>query len=241
MSKNRVSPSPMKNKLQELADLFDLHFRDFSLLERAMTHSSYANEHNTVSNERLEFIGDAVLDLAVGRYLYDHLPDDEGILTKKRAQDVCEGSLHEYALQFQLGKHLLLGKGEEKNQGREKPAVLADAFEAFLGAIFLDKGFDEVYKVLDKVVFPNMQATLNEDDNDYKSKLQEQIQADKRSLRYDIVSETGPAHAKEFVARVFMDEDLMMGEGVGKTKKEAEQNAAKAALEIKANIDRREE
>ena len=227
----------MKNKLQELETYFNLKFNDFSLLERAMTHSSYANEHNTQSNERLEFIGDAVIDLAVGRFLYDNMPFDEGILTKKRAQDVCESSLYNYALGFDLGQYLLLGKGEEKNQGREKPAVLADAFEALLGAIFLDKGFEEVYKVLNKAVFPNITATLNEDDNDYKSKLQELVQSDKRTLNYVIVSESGPAHSKEFVARVYMDDDIIMGEGVGKTKKEAEQNAAKVTLEKLASGD----
>lgn len=229
----------MKNNQPKLKDLeaqFDLHFRDFNLLERAMTHSSYANEHNTESNERLEFIGDAVLNLAVGRYLYDNLPDNEGILTKKRAMDVCEGSLYNYALSFNLGEYLLLGKGEDRNQGREKPAVLADAFEAFLGAIFLDKGYDEVLKVLKKVVFPNIKSTLNASDNDYKSKLQELVQSDKRTLNYVIVSESGPAHNKEFVARVYMDEDIMMGEGVGKTKKEAEQNAAKVTLEKLASV-----
>jgi ribonuclease-3 len=219
------------SKLKELEAHFDLHFNNFDLLEQSMTHSSYANEHNTVSNERLEFLGDAVLDLAVGRYLYDNLPDDEGILTKKRAMDVCENSLYNYALSFNLGDYLLLGKGEEKNQGREKPAVLADAFEAFLGATFLDKGYDEVLKILKKVVFPNIKSTINEADNDFKSKLQELVQSDKRTLNYVIVSESGPAHNKEFVARVYMDEDIMMGEGVGKTKKEAEQNAAKVTLE----------
>jgi len=236
MFRNQVLFLDPKNKLSELEAYFGLHFRDFSLLERAMTHSSFANEHGTFSNERLEFLGDAVLDLAVGRYLYDHLPYDEGFLTKKRAQDVCESSLHQYALKCNLGDYLLLGKGEEKNQGREKPAVLADAFEALLGAVFLDKGFDEVSKILNKVVFPNIKATLNEDDNDYKSKLQEWIQSDKRSLNYVIISESGPAHNKEFVARVYMDETIMMGEGVGKTKKEAEQNAAKVALEKRASL-----
>lgn len=196
-----------------------------------MTHSSYANENNTKSNERLEFIGDAVLDLAVGRFLFEHLNQDEGVLTKKRAQEVCEQSLHAFALEIQLGDYLLLGKGEEKNLGREKPAVLADAFEAFIGAIFLDKGLDEVYKVLNKVVFPKISQNLNQDDNDYKSRLQELIQSDRRTLQYQIISESGPSHDKQFVARVIMDEGIIMGEGTGKTKKEAEQNAAKEALE----------
>jgi ribonuclease-3 len=224
----------MKNKLQELEARFNLHFTNPDLLVRAMTHSSYANEHGTVSNERLEFIGDAVLDLAVGKYLYEHLTADEGILTKKRAQEVCESSLRDFAASFDLGQYLLLGRGEEKNAGREKPAVLADAFEAFLGAIFLDKGFDEVLKVLDKVVFPNIKAALNEDDNDYKSRFQEKVQSEQRTLNYVLVSESGPAHDKTFVCKVLMD-GITMGQGEGRTKKEAEQNAAKAALELEAS------
>ncbi|MGE0003217.1 MAG: ribonuclease III, partial [Candidatus Izemoplasmatales bacterium] len=197
----------------------------------AMTHSSYANESNTRSNERLEFIGDAVVDLAVAKFLFEHLEEAEGVLTKKRAQEVCEASLHQYAESFDLGQYLLLGKGEEKNGGRHKPAVIADAFEAFLGAIFLDKGLQEVYKVLDKIVFPVIKRNLNQEDNDYKSKLQELVQSDKRTLNYTIISESGPAHDREFVSRVTMDDTIIMGEGMGKTKKEAEQNAARATLE----------
>ncbi|MFA7106647.1 MAG: ribonuclease III, partial [Candidatus Izemoplasmatales bacterium] len=196
---------------------------------------SYANENNVLSNERLEFIGDAVLDLLVGKFLYDNIPESEGILTKKRAQEVCEDALYNYAKTFSLGDYLLLGKGEEMSGGREKPAVLADAFEAFLGAIYVDKGLDEVYKVTNKVVFPHILKNLYKEDNDYKSKLQELLQSDKRGLRYEIISETGPAHDKEFCARVFMDDTIIMGEGIGKSKKEAEQNAAFAALQKLAN------
>jgi ribonuclease III len=220
------------SKLRQLEKRYGLQFRDFELLVRAMTHSSFANESGTKSNERLEFIGDAVLDLAVGRYLFDQLPNDEGVLTKKRAQEVCENSLFHYAKLMHLGDYLLLGKGEEKSQGRDKPAVLADAFEAFLGAIFLDKGFEEVYKVLEMIVFPEIKKSLYSDDNDYKSKLQELVQSDKRTLSYDIISETGPSHDKEFVARVKMDDTITMGIGRGKSKKEAEQNAAKVTLDL---------
>ena len=218
-------------KIRQLEKRFGLCFNDFGLLVRAMTHSSYANEHGTKSNERLEFIGDAVLDLAVAKYLFEKLDVDEGVLTKKRAQDVCEESLYEYAKNISLGDYLLLGKGEEKSSGREKPAILADAFEAFLGAIFLDKDFEEVYSFLEKAIFPYVKKSLYKDDGDYKSKLQELVQSDKRTLDYIIVSETGPAHDKEFVARVYMDKDIMMGEGKGKSKKEAEQNAAKETLD----------
>lgn len=225
------------NKLRELESMFNLKFNKFELLIRSMTHSSYANENGTKSNERLEFIGDAVIDLAVGKFLFENIKEDEGVLTKKRAQEVCELSLSKYAQSFNLGDFLLLGKGEEKNGGREKAAVLADAFEAFLGAIFLDKGLDEVYKVLNVVVFPIIKGNLDQEDNDYKSKLQEYVQSDKRTLNYTIISETGPAHNKEFVARVYMDEDIIMGEGTGKTKKEAEQNAAKSTLEKLAQAE----
>ncbi len=220
----------MNELLRELESLFNLDFRNKALLERALTHSSYANEFGSPSNERLEFIGDAVLDLAVGKYLFLHLDAPEGVLTKKRAQEVCEGSLYQFAKAFDLGKYLLLGKGEEKSGGRDKPAILADAFEALIGAVFLDKGFEEIYKILDKVVFPVISRTLDQEDNDYKSKLQELVQSDKRTLSYTIIAESGPAHDRSFVARVYMDEVIIMGEGVGKTKKEAEQNAAKATL-----------
>jgi len=223
------------NKLRELERMFNLQFNKYELLVRSMTHSSYANENNTKSNERLEFIGDAVIDLAVGKYLFERINEAEGVLTKKRAQEVCEQSLFQYANSFHLGDYILLGKGEEKNGGRQKPAVIADAFEAFLGAIFLDKGLDEVYKVLEKVVFPVIDKNINQEDSDFKSKLQELVQSDKRTLNYEIISESGPAHEKEFVARVTMDDEkIIMGEGKGKTKKEAEQNAAKATLDILA-------
>jgi len=221
----------MSKDILELEKYFNLKFNDFSLLERAMMHSSYANENSVRSNERLEYIGDAVLDLAVAKYLFDNINEAEGVLTKKRAQEVCEQSLYEYAKSFDLGSYLLLGKGEEMSGGREKPALLADAFEALLGAIYVDKGYQETYKVLEKIVFPRIKKNLFEEDKDYKSKLQELVQSDKRTLEYRIISETGPAHEKEFTSRVYMDETIIMGEGVGKSKKEAEQNAALATLD----------
>ncbi|XMB72731.1 ribonuclease III [Mycoplasmatota bacterium WC30] len=221
----------MSKDIKELEKFFNLKFNDFNLLKRAMMHSSYANENSKKSNERLEFLGDAVLDLAVARFLFDHIDESEGVLTKKRAQEVCEQSLYEYAKTIDLGAYLLLGKGEEMSGGREKPALLADAFEALLGAIYIDKGYAETYKVLEKVVFPAILKNIDEEDNDYKSKLQELVQSDKRTLEYKIISERGPAHDKEFKARVYMDETIIMGEGIGKSKKEAEQNAAQATLD----------
>lgn len=228
----------LSKDLHALEKYFQLDFKNKGLLERAMTHSSYAYENNTLSNERLEFIGDAVLDLAVGKYLYDHIPESEGVLTKKRAQEVCEDALVDYAKTFGLGDYLLLGKGEELSLGREKPGILADAFEAFLGAIYIDKNITETYKVLNKVVFPHVKRNLHKDDEDYKSKLQELVQSDKRTLKYEIISETGPAHNRLFVSRVFMDDVIVMGEGQGKSKKEAEQKAAFSALKKMAELNK---
>ncbi len=214
----------------ELENFFSLNFKDKNLLKIALTHSSYANEHNCTSNERLEFIGDAVLDLLMGKYLYlENKKYNEGDLTKNRAKHVCESALVEYAKACNLKKFLFLGKGEEKSNGRNRVALQADAFEALLGAIYIDKGLSETYKVFNKVVIPVMNDETEDNFVDYKSYLQELVQSDKRSLEYRILSESGPSHNKVFTIRVYMDE-ILMGEGTGKSKKEAEQNAAEMAL-----------
>ena len=216
--------------MKKLLEFFDLTMDDTALLETALTHSSYANEHHTESNERLEFIGDAALDLVVGKYLYEtHKEYREGELTKRRARYVCEAALVDYAKACDLGAYLRLGHGEEKTGGRERAALLADAFEAFVGAVFLDQGLNDVEKIADKVVYPLIEEDRSQDFTDYKSHLQELVQSDKRSLEYRIVSETGPSHNKTFVTRVYMD-DILMGEGIGHNKKEAEQHAAAIAL-----------
>ncbi|MFW6298942.1 MAG: ribonuclease III, partial [Bacillota bacterium] len=216
--------------LRELEAYFNLNFNNQRLLKTALTHSSYANEHHTESNERLEFVGDAVLDLIMAKYLYEEDRHyNEGDLTKRRARYVYENALVRYARACNLGKYLLLGRGEEKSGGRERRALLADAFEAFIGAIFLDKGLDEVYKVAEKVVFPEVKKDDEMDFTDFKSHLQELVQSDKRQLVYKVISEDGPSHNKTFTVRVYMDE-ILMGEGKGNTKKQAEQNAAELAL-----------
>lgn len=216
--------------MKEIENYFNLNFDDKELLKKALTHSSYANEHNCESNERLEFIGDAVLDLLMGNYLYKKFPQfDEGNLTKQRAKNVCESALVEYAKKCQLNKYLLLGKGEEKSGGRNRVALQADAFEALIGAVYMDKGLEECYKIFDKIVIPLVEEEREDNFVDYKSYLQELVQSDKRSLEYRIVNEIGPSHNKTFVTRVYMDQ-ILMGEGSGKTKKEAEQNAAEMAL-----------
>ena len=216
--------------MKELEAYFNLSFDNIGLLKTALTHSSYANEHNCESNERLEYIGDAVLDVMMGKYLYVKYPKfDEGRLTKHRAKNVCESALVEYAKYCDLSKYLLLGKGEEKSGGRNRVALQADAFEALIGAVYMDKGLDECYKIFDKVVVPLVEEDKVDNFVDYKSYLQELVQSDKRTLEYRIVDEIGPSHNKTFVTRVYMDQ-ILMGEGKGKTKKEAEQNAAEMAL-----------
>ena len=216
--------------MHDLEKFFGLSFNNQNLLTTALTHSSYANEHHTVSNERLEFLGDAVLDVIVGQYLYEHHKQyHEGELTKKRAKYVCESALVEYAHSCELGKHLLLGHGEEKTGGRTRAALLADAFEAFVGAVFLDQGLAQTVRIAEKIIFPLIEEKRKTEFTDYKSHLQELIQSDKRTLEYKVVSESGPSHQKTFVTRVYMDE-ILMGEGEGSSKKEAEQNAAKIAL-----------
>ncbi len=216
--------------MKELEAFFSLNFENRNLLETALTHSSYANEHHTESNERLEFVGDAVLDVIMAKYLYEEDKHyNEGDLTKRRAKYVCEAALVEYAKACDLGKYMLLGHGEEKSGGRNRGALLADAFEAFVGAIFLDKGLEEVYKVVDKAVFPLIDEDEEKSFVDFKSHLQELVQSDKRQLVYKVIEEKGPSHSKIFAIRVYMD-DILMGEGTGRSKKEAEQHAAEIAL-----------
>ncbi|PAT01154.1 ribonuclease III [Candidatus Izimaplasma bacterium ZiA1] len=215
---------------KELEKYFDLDFNDKQLLITALTHSSYANENKTESNERLEFIGDAVLDLLMGKHLYLKFKDfNEGDLTKTRAKNVCESALVEYAKECNLKDYLFLGHGEEKSGGRERIALQADAFEALIGAVYLDKGLAEATKIFDKIVVPLSSIDKVDDFVDYKSHLQELVQSDKRTLEYKVVMESGPSHNKTFITRVYMD-GIVMGEGQGKSKKEAEQNAAEAAL-----------
>ena len=208
-------------------------FKDKNLIKLALTHSSYANEHNIECNERLEFLGDAVLELAMSRKLYDTIDLDEGVLTKMRAKAVCESALDLYASKIDLSSFLYLGKGEEATGGRTRPAIIADATEAVLGAIYLDGGFEAAREIVKKFFEPYFYDVLK--NKDYKSMLQEKLQSEKRSIRYEIVRDEGPANNKTFEAVVYMDE-ILMGRGIGKTKKEAQQQAAKDALEKEATL-----
>jgi len=224
-----------QQSLKQFCRKYQLNFSDYRLLETALTHSSYVNEHKAEDyddNERLEFLGDAVLELAMSEFLFKNFSQfTEGEMTKMRAQHVCEPALVTYATNINLGDYLVLGKGEEISGGRNRPALLADAFEALLGAIYLDLGYQTLYQFLDEVIFPLLKDGNYINVIDYKSKLQELVQTDNnRSIRYEIVSELGPAHHKTFKSEVFMDE-IKMGVGEGHSKKEAEQKAAKVALD----------
>lgn len=224
----------MKN-YQELEEKLGLEFKNKMVLIEALTHSSYGNEHNCPFNERLEFLGDAVLELSMSKYLIAKYRTDEGDMTKRRAQAVREEALDIYASHLGLSDYLYLGKGEEATGGRSRPAVIADAFEALLGAVFTEFGFDKTYEIFSKIVIPYVDEVVCI--KDFKTTLQELVQADKRTLEYRIVLEEGPAHNKRFTAEVLMDGSLIMGRGIGKTKKDAEQEAARVALEKKAFIN----
>ncbi|MDY0074303.1 MAG: ribonuclease III [Acholeplasmataceae bacterium] len=222
----------MKSFLEKL----NLPYKDESLYEIALTHASYANENQTEKNEKLEFLGDSVIGILMSDYLYREDLADEGTMTKRRAQAVCEEALVKYASQIGLKDYLRLGRGELVKGAND--AMIADAFEALFGAVYLDLGFKKVQTLFHQIIVPNLNMVWNI--KDYKSTLQEYIQAgDKRSISYQIIRETGPSHDKEFEAAVKLDNTIILGVGIGKTKKEAEQNAAKDALK-KGNYDHQE-
>lgn len=199
------------------------------LYKTAFTHTSYANEHKVESYERLEYLGDAVLELIMSEYLYLNTTDEEGKMTKTRAHYVCENALYEYSLRLGLNEYLLLGKGESDNGGKIRKTIVADIFEAFIGAMFLDKGLAFVKDYIYKYIIPIIEDEKIDFFDDYKSVLQELVQTDKRSLEYVVVDEDGPAHNKTFTVIVKID-DIIYGKGIAHSKKEAEQLAARDAL-----------
>lgn len=219
--------------MQEFEDRIKYSFKDGNLLRRALTHSSYANERQTDygSNERLEFLGDSVLGFITAEYFYKHLPDvPEGELTKLRASTVCENSLYGFAKQIDLGEHLLLGKGEINTGGRARTSILADAFEALIAAIYLDGGMQEAKSFV--LSFVTDAIKHKPSFNDYKTTLQEVIQKNpEEHLEYVLVGESGPDHNKCFEVEVHLNSNVI-GRGKGKSKKHAEQQAAKEALEL---------
>lgn len=220
--------------MNELEQKLNYRFQDPSILENAMRHSSYANESRdsaVTSNERLEFLGDSVLGFITAKYLYQHFPKmPEGRMTRVRAELVCETALHRVAQQLELGKYIRLGKGEELSGGRTRPSILADAVEATIAALFLDGGIEVAERFILDYVLVGLDHGLPVRSSDNKTLLQERIQQKSgQVLSYQVVAESGPDHCKEFTVCVSLN-GTPVGEGSGRTKKEAEQAAAGDAL-----------
>jgi len=218
----------------ELEEKLHYTFRSKALLEEALNHSSYANEHRNAgvsSNERLEFLGDSILGFVTAEHLFKTYPQlPEGDLTRIRAALVCEQSLYEVARQLDLGKHLKLGKGEEAGGGRCRQSILADAVEAVFAAIYLDSDMASISEIIHRVLLDRADAHVVEERRDYKTALQELVQREEgRTLTYRMAGESGPDHNKTFLFEVLID-GVPAGQGSGHSKKEAEQFAAKDAL-----------
>ena len=213
----------------KILDDLNIKTNNLDIYEKAFTHTSYSNEEKVESYERLEFLGDAILEFVMSDYLYKNTDYDEGTMTKVRAHYVCENALYEYSLSIGLNEYLKLGKGEEENGGKFRKAIVADIYESFIGALFLDQGIEAAKGFIYKTAIPYVSMNLINDFGDYKSELQEKVQTDKRSLEYEIINEEGPAHNKTFTAVVKID-DIIYGKGVAHSKKEAEQEAARDAL-----------
>lgn len=222
--------------MTDLQNKIGYQFKNPALLNEALTHSSYANEHKSQHikyNERLEFLGDSVLSIVVSDYIYKNCPElPEGELTKLRASLVCEKSLYEFAKKIDLGKYLILSKGERNNGGADRPSILSDAFEALIAAIYIDGGIAPASKHILNFVIPAIKNSKKKKINDYKTTLQEIIQKNPgERLEYVLVKESGPDHNKHFVVEVHLNSNVI-GKGGGRSKKEAEQQAAREALEL---------
>ncbi|MBE6941612.1 MAG: ribonuclease III [Ruminococcaceae bacterium] len=220
--------------MNELEKAIGYQFRNITLLQNALSHSSYANErwHDSLkSNERLEFLGDSVLGMLVAEHLFRTFPDrPEGELTRMRADMVCEKTLAKVANRLDLGRHLMLGKGEESGGGRNRDSILADAVESVLAACYLDGGMDAALQFVQKFILVNVPVTKLHN-ADYKTALQELVQQKKnQTIAYRLVGESGPDHDKEFRVEVTLNGETV-GFGIGSSKKRAEQAAAQAAIE----------
>lgn len=219
--------------MNKLMEKIGYQYKNPELLEDALLHSSYANEgkHPRQSNERLEFLGDSVLSIVVSEYLYNNHPEmPEGELTKLRARLVCEKSLAKYAVQLGLPAAIKLGKGEEKGGGRERPSINADAFEAVIASLYLDGGMAPAKEFVLHYVLPDLEEDEEPSFDDYKTQLQEIIQQNpEERVQYVLTEESGPDHDKRFTVEVHLNSNVI-GEGTGRSKKEAEQRAAREAL-----------
>lgn len=217
--------------MEELFKKLNIKPKDIKLYNTAFSHSSYANEHKVKNDyERLEFLGDAVVDLVLADYLYNQKSETEGEMTKVRASYVCENALYEYSMDLGLNTYIKVGHGEEKEGGKFKKAIVADIFEALMGAIYVDLGYATARNVALKIIVPYIENPKINFFSDYKSALQEYVQTEQQSLYYELIDEKGPAHDKTFIVEVKID-DIVYGKGIGSSKKEAEQMAAKVALE----------
>ena len=220
--------------IRELEEALGYRFHNITLLQNALTHSSYANEHwhdSLKSNERLEFLGDSILGMVVAEYLYKSFPDrPEGELTRMRADMVCEAALDRVAQELDLGRHLMLGHGEEQGGGRRRASILADAVESILAASYLDGGMEAARGLIQRFVLREVPVSRMRN-VDYKTALQEQVQQKKNQvLTYVLTGEQGPDHDKEFFVDVHLN-NQKVGSGKGSSKKRAEQDAARDALE----------
>lgn len=223
-------------KMDKLFKRLEIIPCDMRLYQTAFSHSSYVNENHLKSDyERLEFLGDAVLELVVSDYLYRNKDFKEGDMTKVRASYVCENALYEYAIDLGLSNYIKVGHGEEVDGGRFKKVIQADIFEALMGAIYLDLGFESVKKVILNIIVPYIEDPNVSFFNDYKSVLQEYVQTEQRNLVYELENEEGPSHNKTFTIVVKID-NIIYGRGSAPSKKEAEQEAAKNALEKVAKV-----
>lgn len=220
--------------LAELEKKIGYKFGKREYLRRAMTHSSYSGGKNNGSNERLEFLGDSVLQITVSQYLFTNMTTvPEGGLTKLRASIVCENSLYNFANRIELGKYILLGKGEEMTGGRTRRSILADAFEAMIAAVYLDGGMDAAMAMIMRFV-PSIEALKSGKVKlgDYKTVLQEIIQKNpEEKISYEVIESSGEQHKKHFTAQVLLNGQVI-GKGSGLSKKEAEQEAAKEAVSL---------
>ncbi|MEG0912349.1 MAG: ribonuclease III [Oscillospiraceae bacterium] len=220
--------------MNEFEQIIGYEFGQIGLLEEALTHSSFANEHGLgriACNERLEFLGDSVLSVIVSEYLFAKRPKlPEGELTKQRAALVCEGALAAYAHEIELGDYMMLGKGEEKGGGADRPSILADCFEAVIASVFLDGGMTPAKHFVMR--FIEEHYDYSDTPRDYKTELQEIIQQNpEERVRYVLVDESGPDHEKSFTFEVHLNSNVI-GKGSGHSKKQAEQNAASEALHL---------
>ncbi len=215
----------------KLLDRFNIKTDNMHIYDTAFSHSSYCNENNlTEDYQRLEFLGDKVLDLIMSDYLYNTTDYEEGKMTKIRSMYVCENALYEYALLLDFPEYVKVGKGEEASGGKHRKATLADMFESFLGAVYLDQGYRKAREIVYEIVIPFIKEKPETFFMDYKSKLQEMVQTTKKSVTYELINEEGPAHDRTFTMNVIVD-GIVLGTGVAKSKKEAEQEAAHHAME----------